>query len=1750
MRNSTNRSRRTLRTPPLQGVSPAVTRAVAKVEQLEARRLMSVGGGFTAGGIVGQYFNNTSLNGSPSFTRRDVRIDFDWGTTIKPGGSISPGFRDIGADNYSVRWTGQVAPRFSETYTFRTTTDEGVRLFARPAGAPTWTTLIDAWTATTQADRTATYAMLSGQSYDIRMEYVETSGAALSRLRWSSPSTPQEVIDPAVETGINNPDLTAGLTDIIKGARNTWEGVDGLPAPTMDANGWPQGNGGYYFQESLNQGLDVDPMMRGRVAFSFNGSATVSIQGNVDSATLTSSYDSVNNVTTGSFTTRNNGWNASFIALRNTTRTGIPGGPGGVTNFRLMRPTAPDATTSYATTGTTTAPNAPVFTPQLIDAMSKFTIIRHQYVANQQRNWSDRTPPAFFNQSGGTRTNPYLGVGETSNNGMSWDYKVMLANETGSDLMISLPVPATTNPADTNSYVYKLAQLIRFGSDANGNPYTTATANPVYPPLNPNLRVVVELGNELWNFAGVFNVDFSNLNQLTAADASANNADFRAINYDGLTTALDANGTYVSINTWRLRKALLLTMQASDTFRAVWGDAAINDRVRAVYEFQYANDNDTARTPLVWAEKYFNNGDGINRVANPFPISRWLWGAGGATYYGANNGNGLTTLNPNAGFESTTVGNGLNQSPAGTGYTYTGPAGIARWTSGNTLGIPAPFDGAQMGYIQDNGSISINITFPSSFTSNVFAFAFKAHNRRKNGASQADVENLRVFLDDTTDITARTFSQGNGYTPPDVTQISPWLARNVFWTDSQYYYTKTFTVTPGQTRKITIRGSNAAGSDMMAFLEDLRVTSVDRIFQDGMPGGGEAAGQPTGQNIRNTMNTEVNWAQAFGLNTLAYEAGWSLGGDDGGSPLQLEAKYRDSRTAGVQGTFMDYFHQAGGAVNVHGTYAQWPSWSDFFAEQGLLNAGSYPIIQGMTDRAGKIKLETTNGVALPAVLTPSMSNISDNANAALGQINARGGWLNFNVLAPKTGSYSLSLASAGSGTLVLLADGAQVASGNAGTALTATVNFTAGLHSLRVRNTSANNLTISSLSVAGTGAPASPTLNSADDASAAATLAWSAVPGATGYIVRYGTTSGLYPTRLDVGNNLATTITGLVNGTQYFFAVDAYNASGESLPSNERGVIPFADGAQVTLATWEFSDINGTPTSPTSLVADASTSRLVFSNLTRGGGSTGLIPSNASWASSFRSGRFASESANAVYGSNLADAITRGQFYQFTVAPASGRDMSLSSLAFNAAFQNSRSTLGAGLQYSTNGTTFTTAADIALPNQASPGLRTVDLSTIPALQLITQTVTFRLYLYGIGAYEISGLGGGAQDLAGDLNLVGTTRTLAPNAPSNLIASSVAPTRVSLAWTDNSSNETGFKIERATNSTFTANLVQLATVAANTTTYNDNTTVGSTTYFYRVRASNASADSSPSNTATLTTPAPASTFAQDLFNGTVGTLHNVASGTGWSSNWSVQNNNTTSYSLATTPAMSYLTLDAGSSLARGGGAWLSSGRTLNTAGFTGYTRDASGNITGQASSGQGVLYFSSLLRNDSNTSADILVGLGNSGVNWISNSNIALQVGQFGGVRQWGLKNSAGTISRSSVASTTGATTLLVVKIDWTNNLASLFVNPTTLGGAVPSTASATIAIPAMNFRQFHFYGGNNTNDASLAAVRFGARYLDVTPTSSGQVLRPGNPGDNPAPPPLDMTLRRPLLPFSGVVVEPPLDFADSDVLPETRGLFA
>ena len=110
----------------------------------------------------GEYFPNPDLSGSPSFTREDPVITFDWGS-----GSPDPA---VPSDNFSVRWT-RTDIFEAATYRFAARSDDGVRVIVDGVK------VIDKWEPSQYEWVTADREMTAGR-HTIVVEYYEATGRA------------------------------------------------------------------------------------------------------------------------------------------------------------------------------------------------------------------------------------------------------------------------------------------------------------------------------------------------------------------------------------------------------------------------------------------------------------------------------------------------------------------------------------------------------------------------------------------------------------------------------------------------------------------------------------------------------------------------------------------------------------------------------------------------------------------------------------------------------------------------------------------------------------------------------------------------------------------------------------------------------------------------------------------------------------------------------------------------------------------------------------------------------------------------------------------------------------------------------------------------------------------------------------------------------------------------------------------------------------------------------------------------------------------------------------------------------------------------------------------------------------------------------------------------------------------------------------------------------------------------------------
>jgi hypothetical protein len=106
--------------------------------------------------------------------------------------------------------------------------------------------------------------------------------------------------------------------------------------------------------------------------------------------------------------------------------------------------------------------------------------------------------------------------------------------------------------------------------------------------------------------------------------------------------------------------------------------------------------------------------------------------------------------------------------------------------------------------------------------------------------------------------------------------------------------------------------------------------------------------------------------------------------------------------------------------------------------------------------------------------------------------------------------------------------------------------------------------------------------------------------------------------------------------------------------------------------------------------------------------------------------------------------------------------------------------------------------------------------------------------------------GGSDTATMQINV--TAGLLAP--PSDLSATPGATKRIELHWKDNSSSETGFRIERSTNN---AKFSKIATVGAGVNSFVNSGLKRGKTYYYRVRANGTSSNSDYSNVASAVAP---------------------------------------------------------------------------------------------------------------------------------------------------------------------------------------------------------------------------------------------------------------------------------------------------------
>ncbi|HWK02988.1 MAG TPA: PA14 domain-containing protein [Puia sp.] len=156
-------------------------------------------------GLVGYYFNNRQLKGTPIHIEQDTFAFFNWGKG-SPFWHNDDGVKvttdhSFPTDNFSVRWLGRLKAPATGTYTFGIYSDDGVRLWIGDS------LVIDDWKTHTNAWNTVQLNLVSGTLYNIRLEYFEAGGNAFCQWGWKRPDRPNDEFDQNRKDTVESPYL-------------------------------------------------------------------------------------------------------------------------------------------------------------------------------------------------------------------------------------------------------------------------------------------------------------------------------------------------------------------------------------------------------------------------------------------------------------------------------------------------------------------------------------------------------------------------------------------------------------------------------------------------------------------------------------------------------------------------------------------------------------------------------------------------------------------------------------------------------------------------------------------------------------------------------------------------------------------------------------------------------------------------------------------------------------------------------------------------------------------------------------------------------------------------------------------------------------------------------------------------------------------------------------------------------------------------------------------------------------------------------------------------------------------------------------------------------------------------------------------------------------------------------------------------------------------------------------------------------
>jgi hypothetical protein len=401
------------------------------------------------------------------------------------------------------------------------------------------------------------------------------------------PGTPVDAVKPASEIaskigveldGIGDGSRSMPFVDAAKTLR-PFTRLNGNGAVPVDADGWPTTDCQTVLFDirpvpAWNPPIDdpdaFQPDWSGTYKLSLVGQAAISTADG-GAAIQNSKYDSANNLTTADLVVPK-GCGLVVLAFHNTVRTNGASSGSGFTRLRVIRPGYPADTTQ-------------VFTDEFLRALRPFAVLRFM-------DWlSSNFNPGYYGDEGHhalewkNRRLPSDATQQDAGGkyGVAWEYIVELANATGKDIWINIPIAAS------DDYVQQLAVFLK-------------------SKLKPNINLYLEHSNEVWNYG----FPQYTYNKLAAVEEAKWNP----------ASTLVSDETKDEEVMARRRHAARLH-DTTDAFASAFGQGSMLSRIRPIYASWFINPDSHFRDVLKWMTDTYG------------PPTNYLYAIASAAYYNA-----------------------------------------------------------------------------------------------------------------------------------------------------------------------------------------------------------------------------------------------------------------------------------------------------------------------------------------------------------------------------------------------------------------------------------------------------------------------------------------------------------------------------------------------------------------------------------------------------------------------------------------------------------------------------------------------------------------------------------------------------------------------------------------------------------------------------------------------------------------------------------------------------------------------------------------------------------------------------------------------------------------------------------------------------------------------------------------------------------------------------------------------------------